>query len=107
MATKTSKAQHAALDELRAMLKPGDTVYTSLKHVSRSRIVRVIDLRVMRNNEPLRISWIVAQAIGHNYNDKHEGVKITGCGMDMGFALVYTLGSVLWPDGTPEPPWHS
>jgi len=103
MATKTSKAQHAAIDELRAMLKPGDTVYTTLKHVSRSGMMRVIDLRVMRNNEPLRISWSVAQAIGYTYDNKHEGVKITGCGMDMGFSLVYTLGSVLWPNGTPEP----
>ncbi len=103
MATKTSKAQHAAIDELRAMLKPGDVIYTTLNHVSRSGMMRVIDLRVMRNNEPLRISWSVAQAIGYTYNTKYEGVRIDGCGMDMGFSLVYTLGSVLWPDGTPEP----
>ena len=103
MVTKTSKAQHAAIDELRAMLKPGDVIYTTLNHVSRSGMMRVIDLRVMRNNEPLRISWSVAQAIGYTYNTKYEGVRIDGCGMDMGFSLVYTLGSVLWPDGTPEP----
>lgn len=103
MPSKSSKAQHAAIDELRAMLKPGDIIYTTLKHASRSGMMRVIDLRVMRNNEPLRISWSVAQAIGYTYNTKYEGVRIDGCGMDMGFSLVYTLGSVLWPDGTPEP----
>ena len=103
MPSKSSKAQHAAIDELRAMLKPGDVIYTTLNHVSRSGMMRVIDLRVMRNNEPLRISWSVAQAIGCTYNTKYEGVRIDGCGMDMGFSLVYTLGSVLWPNGTLEP----
>lgn len=33
----------------------------------------------------------------------HDAIKIGGCGMDMGFALVYELGMKLWPDGTPEP----
>ena len=103
MVTKTSKAQHDAIDKLRELLKPGDVIYTTLNHVSRSGMMRVIDLRVMRNNEPLRISWSVAQAIGYTYNTKYEGVRIDGCGTDMGFSLVYTLGSVLWPDGTPEP----
>ena len=40
----------AALDELRAMLKPGDIIYTTLNHVSRSGMMRVFDVRVMRNN---------------------------------------------------------
>jgi hypothetical protein len=103
MPSKSSKVQHAAIDKLRDLLKPGDIIYTTLKHVSRSGMMRVIDVRVMRNNEPLRISWSVAQAIGYAYNDKHDGVRMDGCGMDMGFALVYRLGSVLWPNGTPEP----
>lgn len=99
----SSKNQHAAIDELRAMLKPGDTIYTRLNHVSKSGMMRVIDLFVIRDNEPRRITWSACQATGTTYNDKHEGMRMDGCGMDMGFAAVYNLGSVLWPNGTPEP----
>lgn len=92
-----------ALKDLRAMLKPGDTVYTRLNHCSRSGMMRVIDLFVIRDNEPRRITWSACQATGTAYNDRHEGMRMDGCGMDMGFAAVYHLGRVLWPVGTPEP----
>jgi hypothetical protein len=32
-----------------------------------------------------------------------DGITIGGCGMDMGFELVYQLGYALWPNGTPAP----
>ena len=31
------------------------------------------------------------------------GLVIGGCGMDMGFHVVYNLGRAMWPDGTPDP----
>ena len=34
---------------------------------------------------------------------KHGGIKIAGCGEDLGFALGYELGMTLWPQGTPKP----
>lgn len=92
-----------ALSDLRAMLKPGDTIYTRLKHVSRSGMMRVIDLFVIRDNEPMHITWLACEATGTAYHDKHDGMRMDGCGMDMGFAAVYHLGRVLWPNGTPEP----
>lgn len=104
MARKITTAQRdGARNELRAMLKPGDTVYTRLGHCSRSGMMRVIDVLVIRDNEPRRITWLVCQATGTTYNEKHEGARMDGCGMDMGFALVYELGRTLWPEGTPEP----
>jgi hypothetical protein len=75
------------------------TVYTSLNHVSKSGMMRVIDVRIIRDNVPLRLSWTAADAIGTPYNRQHEGVQMGGCGMDMGFALVYNLSSALWPKG--------
>lgn len=96
-------AKQSRIIELRAMLSPGDTVYTTLKHVSRSGMMRVIDLRVIRGDVPHRITWSVCQALGYPYNDKHDGLRVDGCGMDMGFHVVYNLGHVIWPNGTPEP----
>lgn len=45
----------------------------------------------------------VAIALDWSRDDKTGGVRVGGCGMDMGFHLVYQLGSVLWPKGTKKP----
>ena len=94
-ATKTQQAE--ALEQLRD-LKPGDTVYTVLRHVSRSGMYRAIDLYTMRDNQPRRISWSAA-ALCEGYDDRHEAARASGCGMDMGFHLVYNLSWRLFHDG--------
>jgi len=98
MATATKAQQQEALDRLHTLLHPGDTVYTNLKHVSRSGMYRVIDLYVIRNDTPLRLSWSVG-AVCEGYDDRHEGAKASGCGMDMGFHLVYNTSTRLFPSG--------
>ena len=103
MSKISQKQIDEARNELRAILKPGDTVYTKLQHCSKSGMMRVIDLFVIRDNEPLRITWQACKATNTAYNEKHEGMRMDGCGMDMGFAAVYSLGYALWPKGTPEP----
>lgn len=80
-------------------LKPGETVYTSLVNCARSGMTRWIDLFVMRDNQPQRITWLAARATGYTYDRKREALKIGGCGMDMGFQAVYQLSSVLFRNG--------
>lgn len=86
------------LEQLREILQPGDTVYTNLRHVSRSGMMRVIQLTLIKDNEPRDITYLVAPLI-EGYNERHGGAKISGCGMDMGFEMVYTLSRYLFPDG--------
>lgn len=86
---------------LRNLLSPGQTVYTSIKSVSRSGMSRVIRVHVVEGNTIRNISGHVATAL--NWNGDQDGVKVSGCGMDMGFHTVYSIGYVLWPNGTPEP----
>lgn len=98
--TKAAKAERDEyIGKLRAMLKPGDTVYTILRSVSRSGMYRTMDVHIIRDNEPLRLTYWVAKAIGARYDDKREALGIGGCGMDVGFEVVYNLGRTLWPDG--------
>jgi hypothetical protein len=85
-------------NRLREMVKPGDTVYTKLDHVSRSGMYRVITLYVMIDNEPNNINWSASQLL-EGYDTRHEGCKASGCGMDMGFHLVYNLSYSLFGDG--------
>ncbi len=95
----TSKKDEA-IESLREILKAGDTIHTILRHVSRSGMSRVIDLKFITESGDVRhIGYSAAVALGYNWDDKRQGVKIGGCGMDMGFHLVYSLSRILFPDG--------
>lgn len=98
MTTKYSKeAVDTAREYLLKTLQPGSTIYGTLKHVSRSGMYRVIDLYVMKDNQPVRISGFAARLL-EGYDDKHEGCRASGCGMDMGFHLAMNLSYSLFYD---------
>ena len=86
------------IQTLRKVLKPGDTVYTVLRYVSRSGMYRVISLLIVKKGEIKCIDYLAAELL-EGWDRKHEGCKASGCGMDMGFHLVYNLGRVLFPRG--------
>jgi len=88
-----------SLEILRQYVKAGDTVFTTLYHVSKSGMFRAIGLHVIKNNEPVNLSYHAAKATGYTISNKHGGVAMSGCGMDMGFGLVYNLSRALYPDG--------
>jgi hypothetical protein len=91
--------QEQAREELRKALPSGSTLYTVLRHCSRSGTYRAIDIYSMHTGEPLRYTWSVAKACGMKYDRKHEAIGIRGCGMDMGFAIVNDLAHYLYPNG--------
>jgi hypothetical protein len=101
MSTKriTTTDRDEARERLRTILQPGDTVYTTLKHVSRSGMSRLIGVHAIQDNEPCWLSYLVHTATGLSFNDKREALRADGCGMDMGFHVAYTLSRVLYPDG--------
>ena len=75
------------------------TVYTVLRSVSSSGMTRHISLKVVDSDgDILDITYLAAQALGDKLHDKHghNTIKVSGCGMDMGFHLVYSLSSVLY-----------
>ena len=88
-----------AIKYLKKTIKPMDTIYTILNHVSSSGMSRVIDCYVIKKNKPIRISHDVAKATGYKLHKTKDGITVGGCGMDMGFALVYDLASVLFKGG--------
>ena len=109
--TKVSKSEREeALARLHDWIKPGDTVYTILRHRSRSGMSREIGVVLLM--EPLLVdpqhggrapvdihpNHAVATVLGERLG-KRDGVVVGGGGMDMGFHLVYSLSSTLYPDG--------
>ena len=103
-----TQSREFLLNELK--LKPDDKVYTILRHVSRSGMSRRIstiyikkvqtgDIAEEWNGEPLDITPAVSRLLDYPRNYPHDGMRVDGCGMDMGFEVVYNLGRVLFPDG--------
>ena len=84
----------------------GTTVYTILRHVSRSGMRREIGLVVFGNDGqgktfPFHPNWSAAALTGRRLNSesRRDGVICDGCGMDMGFDLVYSIGQAVYGDG--------
>lgn len=89
---------------LRKLLQPGDTVQTILRHVSSSGMSRRISCVVTRDGNVQDITWHVARVLeepikGRAGYVQDAGITQGGCGMDMGFNLVYNLSRVLFADG--------
>lgn len=105
--TKADRKQNYAhsLAELREILKPGDVVYTALRHISKSGTMRHIDVLAARKDvhgEPYirNISWLVANVLDYSTTEENS-LKVGGGGMDMGFHVVYSLSRTMF-DGTEE-----
>lgn len=95
----TTEDKARATEQLRAWLKPGSTVFIVLRHVSRSGMSRSISVFASVDGQPHDITYQASRVIGESVDRRHGGIRMRGCGMDMGFALVYSLSHVLYPDG--------
>lgn len=84
--------------ELRSMLKPGDTVYCMVRSVSSSGMSRTISLYIIENGKLRNIDGLVVDVLDYR-ESKRGGFVVNGCGMDMCFGTVYNLGRYLFPDG--------
>ena len=87
--------QEQAIEYLRNTLKDGSDIYTTVKHVSRSGMMRSIQTLIAVDHEIFDISYYAAQALGYKMDPKNGGVKVSGCGMDMCFFLVNKLENLL------------
>lgn len=109
MAKATKAEKQAAIDDLRAMIKPGDTLWTVLRHVSKSGMMRHVDVYLLAVGDdgkvrPRWLSRLISRALGYSMTTgARDSLKVPGCGMDVGFKVVYNLGAALWPNGTPQP----
>lgn len=96
--TRRGAEKKQSLETLKNLIQRGDTVYTILRHVSRSGMQREISVKLIKDNRPHDISFNVAEILGERQG-KSGGIIVNGCGMDMGFDLVYRLSCALFcPD---------
>lgn len=107
-----------AIEKLSQLIQPGDEISYMIRQVSASGIMRRIsffmpqkrdsryDMAVIKAKgnglEVICLDYLISNAIGYRQHDK-GGIVVKGCGMDMGYHVIYLLGSALWPNGTPKP----
>lgn len=123
MSIKSEKAadKAQAIKTLRKALKPGQTIYFVVTHVSKSGMSRSIEFYIpcfdrvwdttrnkgfggyRRELSIARLTWEFSRVLDYRIDPKNGGVIVGGCGMDMGFHCIYTLGSILWRKGTKRP----
>jgi len=100
MSRKITERMQEARETLRNLCPPGTTVYTVLRHVARSGMSRRIDLYVIQDGEPRWLSGLYKNADGIRHG-KFDAITVQGCGMDMGFHLVYNLSRMLYGNTFP------
>lgn len=85
-------------ERLKALLGTNRRIYQVITKVSTSGMSRHIANFAVSEGELLRIDWEICKLLKHTRRSEY-GVFITGCGMDMGFSIAYSLGEVLFPKG--------
>lgn len=75
-------------------------IHLMLDHVSKSGMYRVFRMFIVENDNMLEIRSLPQfEKKNIKFNRKKNGWPISGCGMDMGFALVYDIASFYNGDG--------
>lgn len=102
-AGKLTERDHA-LAKLHEILTPGSQVFTIIRHVARSGMSRVISAYAVdpADGDLVSLDWYIARIT--NWKQRpHGGLAVSGAGMDMAYHVVYTVGQLMWPNGTPKP----
>jgi hypothetical protein len=101
--TKQQSERNEFIAKLRETLKPGDTLHTVLRGVSRSGMNRKIDVYLLTaENGKVEKQWLsywIAKACGFTFDKKSECISVGGCGMDMGFHVVYETARRVFSEG--------
>lgn len=75
------------------------TIYCICRHVSSSGMSRRMSFYAIKNNKPVYLDALIAEMAGYKFDKHKQGLRVSGCGMDMGFAVVYEFSCRCFPDG--------
>jgi hypothetical protein len=81
-------------------LQPGSKVYTVVRSVAASGMSRTMSLYVVIEGELVNITYNAAKVLDYPLVEVNGSrvMRVGGCGMDMGFHVVYSLSGYLFRD---------
>ena len=60
---------------------------------------RIIDVFTIRNNKKISLNFLIEKLTSYKRDKDRGGLRVSGCGMDMGFAVVYDFSRTVFPTG--------
>lgn len=92
----TKEEKTKAIEYLKDYLKQSNRIYTSIDHVSKSGMQRIVKAYIIINDNILHISHLIGKAAGYRFkNDaNYYGCVVNGCGFDAGYELVDAVKTV-------------
>ena len=84
--------------DLKKKVKKDSEIIVVIHKVSKSGMQRKMSAFVIYKKQLVNLNFDIAKLDIARRNDNNHLV-VNGCGMDMGFHLVYTLSSILFKDG--------
>ena len=86
--------------QLKKLFPKGSTAFTSVTKVAPSGMSRHIQVFKAHGVDEMRFpTYMIAEYLDMRYKDETQSIFVGGCGMDMGFHLIYRLSSKLYDDG--------
>jgi len=99
----TQEEKDEAVKILKEHLKGVKELYCFTRHVSASGMQRSISCYAFKKDgREIKHIWLdrlICTALGLPFDKDREAVKVSGCGMNMHFWLVYEVASLLYKDG--------
>lgn len=106
----SSDDRQAGIERIKEHAPKGSTIYCILRSVSRSGMSRRISFYAMKpagtkystgekpvhHTEPVMLDRAVAAILDMPLDREKEGIRVDGCGMDMGFHVVYSLARAVY-----------
>ena len=102
--TKTQQKKldydYAKKQLLEYFVKEGDTIYTVLRSVAPSGMSRTMSLKVAKNGKIQDLTYYASVVLDYPLVEVNgsRALRVGGCGMDMGFHVVYSLARGLFRD---------
>ncbi len=105
--TDAAEARNEAIAKLRELTPQGSTVFTIVRHVSKSGMTRHISVMTINGDRNangrlniLHPNYLAAEVLGwKRVSAGTDSIVAQGCGMDMGVHLVHSLSKALYGDG--------
>ena len=103
--TEKETEKQESIAWLLSVIKPGDKIYGLVRHVAPSGMSRHISFFILLDGGIKDISWHMARVL--DYKQAQSGaLKVSGCGMDMVYHCIYSLGSILFGQGDSASSWN-
>jgi hypothetical protein len=87
----TTTELETAKDQLISLLSETDTIYTVLRSVSKSGLSRVISFHIVYRGAIIDLNYYIGAVLDYKPSKARGGLRVKGCGMDMGFHAVTSL----------------